>query len=76
MISVKVRLLLKITTTSPSRSTLAVPVTHCNNISSDEGSCFADDTMTCELAPNGSAPLMINYRDRVYLGQFRTIGKL
>lgn len=56
------------------RSVLAIPVTHCNNDTvQEESMCFVDDTMTCMATPNGSDPLNFNYRDRVYLGQFRTI---
>ena len=52
-------------------------MTHCSsNYSSIIGeSCFNDDKMTCMDAIKGAEPLNIDYRDRVYLGQFRTIGR-
>ena len=50
-------------------------MTHCNSngSSSAKESCFHDPSMICIDAPNGSNPLKFNYRDRVYLGQYRTI---
>ena len=53
----------------------SIPVAHCNsNSSSSEALCFNDSKMTCMDAIEAE-PLNIDYRDRVYLGQFRTIGK-
>ena len=58
------------------RSVLGIPVTHCNHLYvNEEASCFDDVNMICSAAPNGSSPLKLDYRDRVYLGQFRTICK-
>ena len=57
---------------------LSIPVTHCNNDTSTasvaEAVCFHDANMICVDAPDAAGPLNIDYRDRVYLGQFRTIG--
>ena len=59
------------------RSVLSVPLTHCN-VRDDfllEKSCFSNMNMMCSYAPNGSSPHNINYRNRVYFGQYRTICK-
>lgn len=52
---------------------LGIPVTHCNNLSATEGSCFDDPKMTCTNGIEDARPLNIDYRDRVYHGQFRSI---
>ena len=58
------------------RTLSSIPVAHCNNFSSSsEAMCFNDSKMICMDFIEEADPLNIDYRDRVYLGQFRTIGR-
>ena len=51
-------------------------MTHCNDmLDQGEAKCFADDTMNCTAGALDASALNFNYRDKVYLGQFRTIRK-
>lgn len=57
-----------------------MPLTHCNPTSSDyDKQCYGGSLRSdidCQVFPNESGPLDLNFRNQVYFGQFRFISEL
>lgn len=62
------------------RPLLAVPLTHCYPSSNDyDKQCYGGSLRSdieCQVFPEGSGPLDLNFRNQVYFGQFRFISEL